>query len=226
MDRDPQIPADAPSPEERASPARSRRWLTNAWLRTAFGLAVLAAIVGGLVAFERLSESGGRLVSIDDGLLEPVVTPEAGLGPQDGRTPRIDEPAPEFVLRDAEGNVRRLADYRGQVVWLNFWATWCRPCKRELPDIQQLADEFADDGLVVLTVNYQQSPKRALDFWEERDLDLPILLDRTGEVYRQYRLRGLPDSFFIDRGGVLRGLQIGFLKEDEMRDKLAEVGIE
>src|SRR5574341_2153425 len=106
MDRDPQIPPDAPLREERASPAESRGWLSNAWLRTAFGLAVLAAIVAGLVAFERLSQSEDRLVSIDDGLLEPVVTPEAGLGPLGGRTPRIDEPAPEFVLRDAEGNLR------------------------------------------------------------------------------------------------------------------------
>ncbi|MEX1254564.1 MAG: TlpA disulfide reductase family protein [Dehalococcoidia bacterium] len=186
---------------------------------------MLAAIVGGLVAFDRLGESEDRLVSPAD-LLEPDVTPEAGLGPQDGRAPRIDEPAPEFVLRDAEGNARSLADYRGQVVWLNFWATWCEPCKKELPDIQQLADQFAAGGLVVLTVNYQQSPERALNFWDELDLDLPILLDRTGGVYDQYKLQGLPDSFFIDREGVLRALQIGFLKEDEMREKLAEAGIE
>jgi peroxiredoxin len=188
---------------------------------------VLAAIVGGLVAFDRLS--GGdeeRVVTVDEGVLEPVVTPEAGLGPQDGRSPEVGAPAPEFVLRDAEGNLRHLADYRGRAVWLNFWATWCDPCKRELPDIQGLADEFADDGLVVLTVNYQQSAEAARNFMEERDLDLAILLDRTGDVYDQYGLLGLPDSFFIDEDGVLRAMQIGFLKEDEMRDKLAEVGIE
>jgi peroxiredoxin len=226
MGTNPQPPPEGPPPNEAHSKARPRRW-SGGWLRTALGLAVLAAIVGGLVAFDRLS--GGdeaRVVEVDEGVLEEIVTPEAGLGPQDSRSPEIGEQAPEFILRDAEGNLQQLADYRGRAVWLNFWATWCDPCKRELPDIQKLADEFEDDGLVVLTVNYQQSAEAAQGFMDERDLDLPILLDRTGDVYDQYRLRGLPDSFFIGEDGVLRAMQIGFLEEDEMRDKLAEVGIE
>ncbi len=213
-------PADPP-----AAPSPWRRWLGSGWLRTGFGLLVLAAIVGSLLAFDRLSGGDGRVVSLD-GVIEPVTTEEPGLGSLDGRRPQIDQPAPQFALRDADGNVRRLSDYSGRAVWLNFWATWCGPCRRELPDIQDLSREFEDDGLVVLAVNFQETPDQAREFWDELGLDLPVLLDRSGDVAEQYRLRGFPDSFFIDRDGVLRALQIGFLTEDEMRDKLAEVGIE
>jgi peroxiredoxin len=171
------------------------------------GLAVLAAIVGGLVAFD-------RWVYSDD------------LGPLDTRSPEIGELAPAFALRDPEGNIRQLSDYRGRVVWINFWATWCGPCRRELPEIQRLADEFRDEGLVVLAVNFQESAGTAVSFWEELDLDLPILLDSSGEVAEQYRTRNLPNNFFIDRDGVLRALRMGFLTEGEMREKLAEVGLQ
>jgi peroxiredoxin len=220
-----QQPPNSPAAPEQPAPPAPRRFGTG-WLRTAFGLLVLAAIVGGLVAFDRLSAGDEERVVRPEDVLVPVETLEEGLGPQDGRAPEVGEPAPQFALRDTEGNVRALDDYRGQVVWLNLWATWCEPCKKELPDIQALADEHADDGLVVLTINYQQSADAAQGFWDERDLDLPILLDRTGDVYDQYRLQGLPDNFFIDEQGVLQALQIGFLDEDEMREKLAEVGIE
>jgi thiol-disulfide isomerase/thioredoxin len=174
-------------------------------LRTFAGLLVLAAIVGGLVAIDRLRGSD--------------------IGAQDDRDPHVGELAPQFALRDAGGTVRELSDYRGQVVWVNFWATWCGPCRRELPDIQRLARELGDD-LVVLAVNEEESRDQALAFWDELDLDLPLLLDSDGAVGRQYRLFGLPNSFFIDRAGVLRGFQLGFLTESQMRDQLATVGLE
>ena len=200
--------ATPPTDEDTAPrPPRWRRWLERSWARTAIGLAVLAAIVGGLVALDRLGGS-------DE------------LGALDGRVPELGEPAPQFALRDPDGSVRLLSDYRGQVVWVNFWATWCGPCRRELPDIQHLADEFRDDGLVVLAVNFEESADLALAFWDELELDLPILLDSDGDVVDQYRLRGFPDNFFIDRDGVLRALKIGFLTEGEMREKLAELGLE
>ncbi len=203
----PPAPPPAPPPTEGASVPKRRRWLGHPWIRNALGLAVLAAIVGGLVAFDRLGNSGE-------------------LGPLDTRSAEIGELAPAFALRDPEGNIRQLSDYRGQVVWINFWATWCGPCRRELPEIQSLADEFQDEGLVVLAVNFQESAGRAVSFWEELDLDLPILLDSNGEVAEQYRTRNFPNNFFIDRDGILRALRMGFLTEGEMREKLAEVGLQ
>ncbi len=188
-------------------PPRWRRWLAHSWFRTARGLLVLAAIVGALVAIDRLGGGDGDL------------------GPLDGRTPEVGRLAPQFALRDPEGNVRRLSDFRGQVVWINFWATWCGPCRRELPDIQRLAGEFRDRDLVVLALNLQESAGKATSFWEELDLDLPILLDSDGDVAEQYRLVGLPNNFFIDRDGTLRAFDLGFLTEGQMRERLAEVGL-
>ena len=188
------------------APPRWRRWLEHPWVHASRGLLVLAVIVGGLVAYDRLGGS-------DE------------LGPLDGRSPEVGEPAPQFALRDPDGEIHRLSDYRGQVVWINFWATWCSPCRRELPDIQRLANEFRDQDLVVLAVNLRQSADRARAFWEELDLNLPILLDRDGDVAEQYRLRGLPNNFFIDGDGTLRSFQLGFLTEEQMRERLAEVGL-
>lgn len=187
--------------------ARLRRWLDNLWIRNGLGLLVFGAILGGLVALDRM---GG----------------DADLGPLDSRSPEVGQLAPEFALRDPDGNVRELGDYRGDIVWINFWATWCGPCRRELPDIQNLATEFEDEGLVVLAVNQAQLAETAESFWEELGLDLPILLDSGAEVSEQYRLIGLPHNVFIDRDGVLRSNHIGFLTEGQMREALAEAGLQ
>jgi len=184
-----------------------RGWLDRGWVRTVLGLAVLAAVLGGLFAFDRFSNS------------EEV-------GPLDGRSPDVGEFAPQFALRDSNGSMVALGDLEGQVVWVNFWATWCGPCLRELPEIQRLASEFEDRGLVVLAVNQEQSVGEAEGFWEDLGLDLPILLDSNGDVSRQYSLRGLPANFFMDRDGTLRASDLGFLTEEQMRERLATVGLE
>ena len=188
--------------------ANKRKWtdrLPGGYVRGALGFLVLAAILGGLFALDR---TGG-----------------SDLGPLDDRSPSVGELAPQFELRNVDGQVVRLSDFRGKVVWINFWATWCGPCRRELPDIARLAAEFGDDDLVVLAVNQEQSATVARDFWEELGLDLPILLDSGREVSDQYRLRGLPDNFFIDREGVLQSFQLGFLVEEQMRESLAAAGL-
>ncbi len=203
-------PPEAETPAERNAGMASTGWRTrldNLWVRNGLGLLVLAAILGGLVAIDRM---GG----------------DEEVGPLDNRSPVVGQLAPDFALRDPDGNVRELGDYRGDVVWINFWATWCGPCRRELPDIQRLADEFEEDGLVVLAVNQAQSAETAKSFWEELQLDLPILLDADGEVSDQYRVIGLPHNVFIDRDGIMRSSHIGFLTEEQMRERMAEVGLE
>ncbi|MEX0786171.1 MAG: TlpA disulfide reductase family protein [Dehalococcoidia bacterium] len=167
---------------------------------------VLAAIIGALIAIDR---RGG-----------------SELGPLDSRAPEVGELAPQFALRDTDGNVRELSDYRGKVVWINFWATWCGPCRRELPDIQRIADAVGEDDLVVLALNQEEPADVALGFWQELGLDLPILLDSDHEVSDQYRLFGLPNNFFIDRAGVLTGFRLGFLTEEQMLEQLATAGLD
>ncbi len=98
------------------------------------------------------------------------------------------------------------------------------PCKQELPDIQKLYDEKRADGLEVLAINYQEGRADALAYMEARSLTLPLLLD-DGSVFDQYKLKGLPDSFFIDRDGKLAAMNIGLLSEDKMRQHLADAGL-
>jgi len=159
----------------------------------------------------------------DDGDGAAVETSSSGA--LDDRAPIRGEPAPDFELRTIDGELLTLSDLRGSVVWVNFWATWCRPCRRELPDIQKLYEEKQASGLKVLEINYQESPGIATDYFDEVGLELPMLLDHEGSVYDQYRLQGLPDSFFVDRDGNIAQIQYGFLTEDRMREVLADLGL-
>jgi len=175
-------------------------------VRNVAGLCLLAAIVGALFAVDQLLSDGST-------------------GPLDGSHPEVGTAAPLFALQDSDGALRRLDDYRGRVVWINFWATTCGPCREELPSIQKIADEYSDGELTVLAVNQQESSRRAKAYFKEIAVELPILLDEDGDVSQQYRLQGLPYNFFIDRDGILRSFKPGFLSEEEMRERLAELGV-
>lgn len=181
--------------------------------------AVLLAALGAGAFFLRSGGSSG-------GSAPPPGTAVADApGPLDRNVPAVGQPAPDFALRDVNGNVVRLSDLRGKVVWVNFWATWCVPCKQELPDIQAVYDEKKAQGLEVLEVNTQESPDLALPYFEERSLTVPLLLDTRGGVYEQYKLTGLPDSFFIDRDGKVAALYFGQLSPQKMRERLATAGL-
>jgi cytochrome c biogenesis protein CcmG/thiol:disulfide interchange protein DsbE len=189
---------------------RLRRLARNQVARTAFGLAVLAAIIGVLVVINRSSDGDGE---------------ETVLGPLTSDGPSIGQPAPDFVLAGTDGETHKLSDLHGQPVWINFWATWCPPCRGELPDIQKLFEEKGDDGLVVLAIDLEEPGDQAQDLFDGLGLTMPILLDSDGSIFEQYRLRGLPDSFFVDGDGILRDVQLGALTEEQMREKLESIGL-
>jgi peroxiredoxin len=115
--------------------------------------------------------------------------------------------APEFEARTLDGgSVRRLSDYRGSVLLLNVWATWCVPCQREMPSIEKLYREYAPRGFEVVAVSVDdasavESIKR---FAEEFGLSFEILHDPSGRILRTYQMIGVPESFLIDRRGVIR----------------------
>ena len=119
--------------------------------------------------------------------------------------------APDFTLNTPEGESFTLSELRGQAVLVNLWATWCPPCRAEMPAIQKLYDEYKDQGLVVLGVNmtYQDDPLAVVPFMQENQLTFPILIEETGNVAEKYELRSLPSSFFIDRDGIIQEVVIG-----------------
>jgi peroxiredoxin len=191
-----------------------RPLLERPLIRGAIAAALLALLFGGLFLAQAFQDDGDR----DD-----VET--ASRGALDDRAPIRGEPAPDFELRTIDGELLTLSDLRGSIVWVNFWATWCRPCKRELPDIQALYEEKQSAGLEVLAVNYDESSEVAAAYFDDVGLELPMVLDHEGDVYDQYRLQGLPDSFFIDRDGNIAAIQYGFLTEERMRELLADLGL-
>jgi peroxiredoxin len=143
-------------------------------------------------------------------------TPEiktTGGGPPPSPKEGFSAPAFSLDLLDGENSSTKvsLSDYRGQVVMINFWATWCTPCREEMPAIQAVFDDYQEQGFVVLAVNttFQDSEIDVKDFVSEFNLEFPILLDRSGEVSQQYQLRGLPSTYFVDKKGVIQAVIVG-----------------
>lgn len=120
------------------------------------------------------------------------------------------EPAPEFALPVLDGAELRLGKLRGQVVLLDFWASWCAPCARSLPAYAALQGEFGERGLRVLAVNLDEREADARAFLQRRPLALNILLDPAGGVAEQYQLKGMPTALLIDRRGQIRHRWVGY----------------
>ena len=146
-----------------------------------------------------------------------ITLPPAGV--EQGQT------APDFELKDLEGQPVRLSDYRGQAVVVNFWAVWCGYCRFEMPVLQAAYDRYLDSGFVVLAVDIMDHKDSVVEYVREAGLAFPVLLDDRGEVSTQYRVRGLPTSFFIDRNGVIQKTHIGPIDEAMMENSLAQLGV-
>jgi thiol-disulfide isomerase/thioredoxin len=146
-------------------------------------------------------------------------------------SPREGFLAPDFTLNylttEAEENQPvTLSELRGQVVVINFWASWCPPCREEMPTLERIYQTYRDRGLVILGINatYQDSPASALAFIAEQDLSFPMLMDDRGTVSRRYLLRGLPSTYFVDRQGIIRSVVIGGpMSEALVRSKIQDL---
>jgi thiol-disulfide isomerase/thioredoxin len=119
--------------------------------------------------------------------------------------------APDFVLSDMDGERHTLQDYRGKVVLLNFWATWCPPCRREMPALEQLYLRLAEQGFVVLAVNQWEDPDHVFAYTGELNVfpTFPILFDPDSSVSERFGVKGLPTSFLLDQDGRVRYRAIG-----------------
>lgn len=130
--------------------------------------------------------------------------------------------APEIALLSLHGDQLSLNALRGQVVLINFWATWCGPCKLEMPAIQA---RYNDGGFAVLAVDFNESANQVQTFVDDLDLSFPILLDPGGAVQELYRVRGYPTTFFVDAGGVIQILHIGEMSADTLDNYLVQMGV-
>jgi peroxiredoxin/predicted nucleic acid-binding Zn ribbon protein len=141
-------------------------------------------------------------------------TPDARVGTQAG------ERAPDFALSDLAGDTVRLSDWRGQVVIVNFWATWCGFCEREMPDLQAVYADYQARGVVVLALDQAEGRDEARRFRDKHGLTFPILLDDDKAVGNQYRASGLPMTYVIDRAGIVRAVLAGQQTRQQFIDQM------
>ena len=124
--------------------------------------------------------------------------------------------APDFELTTFDGKAIRLSGLRGQVVVINFWASWCIPCRQEAPILEETWRTFRDRGVVFLGVDYLDTEREALAYIEEFDLTYPNGPDLGTRIAQAYRIQGVPETFFVDGGGMLRGVHIGPISEQAL----------
>jgi peroxiredoxin len=173
-------------------------------------LIVAAVVMGGAwILASRVPESTSG-ISGD----EPTTAPRTGFL------------APDFTLTALDGSSVRLSDLRGQPVLINFWASWCGPCRAEMPHIQTAYETHADEGLVVLGVNQLESPPTVARFVAEYGVTFPIPLDSDGKASALYQAHALPTSFFIDAEGLIRDMFIGPMSSGLLESKLQLILLE
>ncbi|MCC7366085.1 MAG: TlpA family protein disulfide reductase [Dehalococcoidia bacterium] len=155
----------------------------------------------------------------------PTPEPVDGLGVLQPQRPKIGEEAPDFALVSAyDGTVVKLSDFRGKAVVVNFYASWCDPCKEEIPEFQDAQDALADQ-VVFLGVNFGEDQKRALGILDLFGASYPAVLDSTKAVAQHYRATGLPHTVFVDKDGIVRGIRIGLVTPEALEENLGKVGI-
>jgi len=128
----------------------------------------------------------------------------------------LDQPAPELSLYDLKGAEVSLSDFQGEVVLLNNWATWCPPCRQEMPEFQSYYDKYKEQGFQVVAVEAGQPETEVRQFVEQFNINFVVLLDPDNESLETFQQRSLPNSFVIDRTGQMRYVWVGAIDEDTL----------
>jgi peroxiredoxin len=131
----------------------------------------------------------------------------------------------DFTLSDLQGKPWHLQELRGKVVLVNFWATWCPPCRKEMPDLDALYNKFKDQGFVVLAISDEESAKVS-PFINERKITYPVLLDRGRKVNDLFQVEGIPKSFVYDRGGKMVSESIDMRTKNQFLEMLSQAGLQ
>jgi thiol-disulfide isomerase/thioredoxin len=207
--------------DREAGQSPKQRLIALGGLAAIVGVAVLLLWVGGVLG----NQGGGE--GIEDVLVLDTQPAEGQgelqVGSQKGQI------APDFEISDFDGTRHTLSDFRGRVVYVNFWATWCVPCQIELPELAALQEEFGDD-LVVITVNRRESLDRAEAYFSNLPLldggsgvDFPVNgMDPDDTLWDLYRAIAMPSSFFVDPDGVISDVAHGLILLDQMRTAVNE----
>lgn len=146
-------------------------------------------------------------------------------GSAHGKMPGIGTAAPDFTLRSSTGKNLKLSEYRGQVVMINFWATWCAPCRQEMPHLNRLYEQYNKAGFILLGVNIDDNPKAAQAMAEQLGVRFPVLYDATKQVSKRYDVDAMPLTVIVDRDGKVQYLHRGYRSgvEQQYEAKVREI---
>jgi peroxiredoxin len=205
-------------PELEARPQAQREW--SGWLRSlVLPLGLVVAIVAGLLY---LQSRGGPSENDAFGSIELPAAKNATDQPPSAAAGRA---APDFLLETLGGGTLRLSDLQGRPLVVNFWASWCPPCRAEMPLLISASEKNQPAGLTVIGVNLRESAARAGAFAQDFGISFPLVLDRDGEVARTWRVggpqEGLPSTYFIGRDGVVRRVVYGAITERTLAEGLS-----
>lgn len=205
--------------------------------------AVLLICIGLLMVTDKMNSISGYLAGLTSGSesggsgqengedMDSTETTDGTGGPSGSEEEEIiTVPAIDFTLTDQYGNTHTLSDYKGKTVFLNFWATWCRPCKNEMPDIQKIYETYdaeGEDALVVLAVaapgyGWEGTQEDVEQFLKDNGYTYPVVMDISGEIFSQYGIVSLPTTFMIDREGNVFGYIEGQLNMEMMESIISQ----
>ncbi|MFQ5594858.1 MAG: TlpA family protein disulfide reductase [Anaerolineae bacterium] len=194
-----------------------------------FGLKLSWWLTGGCVVVVACLIAAGTGAALGWAVFGPLVSEDvAGRAsvadaPASLRGNPLGQQAPDFALLDVEGKELSLSDVRGRPILINFWATWCGPCRTEMPVIEEAYQQHKGDGLVVLAIDVQESPELAKTFAGWLGVTFTLLDDGSGEVASRYRVTAFPTSFFVDRDGVIRAWQVGAMSRSALDRHLDKI---
>ena len=166
-----------------------------------YGLIVIILVLGSVFVWAKRVPPAGADAEV---LVRRTPARETAVA-----APITDHPAPDFALTSIAGSEVQLSQLAGQVVLINVWATWCPPCRAEMPAIQAAYEQYRDQGFTVLAVNQQEDARTVAAYLRDEGLTFTALLDEDGSVSTAYQARVLPSSFFVDRRGVIRAVYRG-----------------
>lgn len=138
--------------------------------------------------------------------------------------PKIGSPIPSFDLPDVDGRMISNKEYLGTPLMINFWATWCAPCKLEMPLLQKTAKRY-EKSLTVFAVNFDEPKETVIKYVSQNSIDIPVVLDESGAMANSYGVHAFPVTFFIDKEGILQSIHIGQLSEVLVKTYLKTIGI-
>lgn len=123
---------------------------------------------------------------------------------------QVNGPAPDFTLKSQSGKNLRLSDYRGQVVMINFWASWCGPCRQEMPLLEDMYRRYGKLGFTILGVNVDNDPSKANNYLKDVKVSFPVLYDTSSAVSKLYNVSAMPTTVLVDKSGNMRFLHMGY----------------